>query len=133
MPREPKHAWIARFNLTVLSLVLTLVALVPLTTPAQKLWILNAAFMVGLTFLSFTAAAAVYQSGFLDPFLAGFRRLGRGATPPHGSDLAPSPVRDAAQVQRRAQHRARLLLVPLLLAVYFLGLSLGLLYFFERT
>gem|GEM_PF-2771661 len=80
MPREPKHAWIARFNLTVLALVLTLVALVPLTTPAQKLWIVNTTFLIGLTFLSFTAAAAIYQSGFLDAFFAGFRRLARSGT-----------------------------------------------------
>lgn len=133
MPREPKHVWIARFNLTVLALVLTLVALVPLTTPEQKLWILNTAFLIGLTFLAFTAATAIYQSGFLDAFLAGFRRLGRGGTPPHGSDPVPSPAPSAAHVQRRAQRRARLLLMPFLLAVYFLGLSLGLLYFFERS
>ncbi|MCG0315031.1 MAG: DUF3899 domain-containing protein [Calditerricola sp.] len=133
MPREPKHAWIARFNLTVLALVLTLVALVPLTTPAQKLWIVNTTFLIGLTFLSFTAAAAIYQSGFLDAFFAGFRRLARSGNPSHGSELAPSPARSAPQEVRRAQRRARLLLVPFLMAVYFLGLSLGLLYFFEQT
>ncbi|GAB6932907.1 DUF3899 domain-containing protein [Calditerricola satsumensis] len=131
MPREPKHAWIARFNLTVLSLVLTLVALVPLTTPAQKLWILNAAFLIGLTFLSFTAAAAIYQSGFLDAFLAGFRRLGRAGSPQ--TDATPNPAPIASPPHERAQRCARLLLVPFLLAVYFLGLSLGLLYFFERA